>query len=258
VPQWAWTLRADLEQARPNQPPLPAPRPVSDSLWRNLRWAWVNTPTDIGPDLVAGLGYQAAIIWAHSPVAAAWVDAARRLNMKVAGWHRCTLPDPAQDGQQAANTTLHLALDGYALNIEAEYDTFGNSNDTATLARTGQLLTAFHTVCPQVPLAAAVTPRWTGDHNALREHGCCLMPEAYPGEVPDATVKACVDFAELYGWLAADVRPLFQVYPTDGVRPSASQAIADAHTAGVRLTPYPIEASLDDQNTLRMIAQVAA
>lgn len=238
-------------------PPVPAPAPVSDSLWRNLRWAWVNTPTDIGPDLIADLGYQAAIIWAPSPIAEPWVAAARALGVKVAGWHRCTLPDPAQDGQAAGAATLRLGLDGYNLNIEDEYDTHGKQGTPETdviLKRTGQLLAGFRSVCAQVPLSASVTPRWTGDHDALRAHHVCLMPEAYPAEVPSATVAVCVDHARAYGWQAADIRPLFQVYPTNGIRPDAAQAIAEAHTAGVKLTPYPVESALDDQTLLRNLA----
>lgn len=237
----------------------PPPPPVTDSLWRNLRWAWVNTPSDIGPDMITALGYQAAIVWTGVPLYS-WVATARAQGMKVAGWHRCTDPSPAQDGRWAAEFVHQYGLDGYNLNIEAEYDThgkYGTPEAERILAMTGQLVSAFREGCPQVPLSASVTPRWTGDHDALRRARCAIWPEAYPGEIPTATLAACVAHTDAYGWHRDDVRPLVQVYPTNGVRPPVQPYLDEARAAGVKVTPYPIESCLDDEPMLRALVAVA-
>jgi hypothetical protein len=71
------------------------------------------------------------------------------------------------------------------------------------------------------------------------------MPQAFTGEVPSATIPACVEHAEAWGWPRSRIRPLVQVYETNGQRPDAGTYNADSAAYRVGVVPYILEQAHD-------------
>jgi len=106
---------------------------------------------------------------------------------------------------------------------------------------------SFHRAAPNVTLGLTTTPRWGSSGNGFRAVGSTVMPQAFTGEVPSATIPACVDHAKAWGWDIAHIRPLVQVYKTAGVRPSATTYNEDAANYNVGVVPYTLEQALDGE-----------
>ena len=82
-----------------------------------------------------------------------------------------------------------------------------------------------------VSLGITTTAQFGSDLTAWRDEGAVYMPQAFPGEVPVATVSACVEHGKAWGWPVEQIRPLAQCYTTHGVRPDPSLMNADASLA---------------------------
>ena len=107
-------------------------------------------------------------------------------------------------------------------------------------------------------LAITTTPRFGSSTADLSGAGWVTMPQAFSGADPSATVAAVVDHMVAWGWPAALIRPLVQVYATDGRRPVAQPYLDESAAAGVGVVPYIVEQALDDEGRALLVALTSA
>jgi hypothetical protein len=169
------------------------------------------------------------------------------VGLGTAGWAWCCLPEQAAaEAKHHAALTLDLGLTMFIANMEEPYDAHGNSNDPRMWAP-DYYADAFRQVAPNVEFAITTTPRWASSGNQLRAAGACTMPQAFTGEVPSATISACVSHAKSWGWTIDRIRPLVQVYKTNDVRPSSAEYNLDAANQNVGVIPYILEQAFDGE-----------
>lgn len=171
----------------------------------------------------------------------------RACGLDVAGWGWCdNASQAAEEARYHAGEALELGLGKFIANMEEPYDAHGNSGDPRMWAP-DEYAQAFKSVAPAVDLAVTTTPRWASSGNELRAVGATMMPQAFTCEVPDATIPACVEHAKAWGWTTDKIRPLVQVYTTNGVRPDPGVYNADALAYNVGVCPYILEQAFEPE-----------
>lgn len=184
------------------------------------------------------------------------LGACKAQGLDTAGWGWCCEPgDADQEAAYHASVVNELGLQKFVANMEEPYDAHGNSNDFRMWAP-DLYAQSFRKAAPFVELGLTTTPRWASSGNEMRKAGATIMPQAFTGEVSDATIPSCVQHARAWGWPVDCIRPLVQVYKTNEVRPSATTYNADALEAGVGVVPYILEQAFDDegQEMIRILA----
>lgn len=276
VPAWAWKVQGEYETKHPrpkpppsSPPPKPKPQPETEGAHPD-RWVglgFVATAANASPTLYATgpiriVCPQIAFGLNH-PDTDPDLESTRRLisgcravGLEVAGWAWCADASQADaEGRYHAKVALGLGLLRLVANMEEPYDAHGASGDPRYLAP-DVYAQAFRAVTSQVELGLTTTPRWGSSGNGFRAAGATIMPQAFTGEVPSATIPACVEHAEAWGWPRSRIRPLVQCYETNGVRPDAVTYNADAARYGVGVVPYTLEQTHDGegQEMLRTLA----
>src|SRR5215471_4670701 len=197
----------------------------------------------VAPQISFGLGYPE-----NDPSGAntrALLSGCRGIGLDVAGWGWCDNASQAeQEGRYHAGEALELGLGKFIANMEEPYDAHGNSSDPRMWAP-DTYAQAFKSVAPAVELAVTTTPRWASSGNGLRAVGATVMPQAFTCEVKDATIPNCVTHAQAWGWTTDKIRPLVQVYMTNGQRPDPGTYNADAASYNVGVVPYILEQAMD-------------
>jgi hypothetical protein len=175
------------------------------------------------------------------------LNGCKACGLDTAGWAWCAYPDQAeQEAAYHASVALELGLTRFVANQEEPYDAHGDSSNPKMWAP-DTYAQSFHRAAPNVTLGLTTTPRWGSSGNGFRAVGGTVMPQAFTGEVPDATIPACVSHAQAWGWDISHIRPLVQVYTTNGVRPSATTYNQDASACGVGVVPYVLEQAFDGE-----------
>jgi hypothetical protein len=222
---------------------------------------FVSTAANAAPDVIADMGpidvVCPQIAFGMSPPendpglddAIACMGRCLELGLDVAGWAWCAYPELAWDeATYHAGVALTLGLERFVANMEEPYDAHGNSQD-ARMWAPDRYADAFRAIAPQVELGVTTTPRWASSGNELRAAGATIMPQAFTGEVAEATIPVCVDHAKSWGWPTDRIRPLVQVYKTNGQRPDAAVYNADAALYSVGVVPYTLEQAFDGEGT---------
>lgn len=174
-------------------------------------------------------------------------DRAIFFGFACAGWAWCCYPDrAAEEAEFHAGVVLSLGLELFVCNMEEPYDAHGDSGSPLMWAP-DDYADAFRAAAPGVELGITTTPRWGSSGNQMRAVGATMMPQAFTGEVPSATIPACVEHAEAWGWTRDRIRPLVQVYKTNEMRPDAGTYNADADAYDVGVIPYILEQAFDGE-----------
>jgi hypothetical protein len=233
---------------------------------------WNADPNTIAPlSAVTGLAVQ--IAWGMGPAERtepgdelrAWVRKCKEMGLAVQPWGWCNAGDVEHaraEGRFHAECCHKFSFDTWIANMEEPYDAHGNSSSprytmptayangfTGRAAELGLKLRA---------LAITTTPTFASSTAELAGAGWVTMPQAFSGADPSATVAAVVKHMAAWGWPAARIRPLVQVYATDERRPPAQPYLEESATAGVGVVPYIVEQALDDDGRARLIALTSA
>jgi hypothetical protein len=230
---------------------------VNPAAW--VGCGFVATAANASPDVVADMGVirtmcpQIAFGFGYpenDPVLAATkelYDRAIFRGLGCAGWAWCCFPDrPDEEAEFHAQVVRDLGLTMFVCNMEEPYDAHGDSSNELMWAP-DYYADAFRDACPDVEFGITTTPRWGSSGNQMRAVGATMMPQAFTGEVPSATIPACVDHAKSWGWTLDRIRPLVQVYKTNELRPDAGVYNADALAYGVGVIPYILEQAFDGE-----------
>ena len=229
---------------------------MSSSAWVGL--GFVATAQNASPDLYASWGMKGIapqIAYGFSTpgndpdlgYTRALLNGAISAGLFVAGWAWCDhWQEPEHEAEYHAEVAQSLGLPMFIANMEEPYDAHGDSTNPKMWAPDAYAQ-AFRAAAPDMELAVTTTPRWGSSGNGLRDAGACTMPQAFTAEVPGATIPAAVDHARSWGWDISTIRPLVQVYTTNGVRPDANTYNADAAAKGVGVVPYILEQAHDDE-----------
>ena len=199
-----------------------------------------------------------------STVVPDWIDEARLVGLLPVGWAWCDARDVSAarlEGEVHAQLVLDLGLEHFIANMEEVYDAHSDVNHPR-FHMPDAYCDAFRKRCPSVEFAVTTTPRWASNHDALRAAGAVLMGQAFSLEVPSppgpATVDACCEFALSWGWTLDRVRPLVQVYETNGEVPAAKPYLDESAEHGVGVVPYILEQALGGQGRELLTALVPA
>jgi hypothetical protein len=199
----------------------------------------------VAPQVCFGLDYpenDPDLVYAKQLIAGC-----RNIGLDVAGWGWCCNPNiAASEGAYHASVCEELGLLKFVANMEEPFDAHGNSSDARMFAP-DYYAEAFVEEAPDVALGLTTTPRWGSSGNEMRSVGATIMPQAFTCEVPSATIPACVEHARSWGWSDDVIRPLVQVYQTNGVRPDPGVYNADAERYGVGVCPYILEQAFDGE-----------
>jgi hypothetical protein len=233
---------------------------------------WNADPHTIAP-LRAVTGLAVQIAWGMGPSErteptdelVAWIRNCKSAGLAVQPWGWCDARDvdhARAEGRFHAERCQKLAFDTWIANMEEPYDAHGNSSSprytmpaayaegfTSRAAELGLELRA---------LAITTTPRFGSSTADLAAAGWVTMPQAFSGADPSATVAAVVAHMGAWGWPAALIRPLVQVYETNGKRPPAQPHLDESATAGVGVVPYVVEQALDDEGRTLLTALTPA
>ena len=228
---------------------------MNPSVWVGL--GFVATAENCSPDIVKSMGsiktVAPQICWglgypSNDPDGSHTrnlLTACKTAGLGVAGWAWCNDWARATDeARYHAGETLELGLGMFIANMEEPYDAHGDQSNPKMWAP-DEYAQAFRSVAPQVEFAVTTTPRWASSGNGLRDAGACMMPQAFTGEVPDATIPACVSHAQAWGWTTDRIRPLVQVYQTNGTRPDPGVYNQDSASCQVGVSPYILEQAFD-------------
>ena len=256
------------------------------SRWIGL--GFVATTVNAPPDVLVGIeGIEAAAIqvaWGTTPnllslsprergqrgrlqsssTVTGWIADAHAVGLEPAGWAWCDAHDvdgAALEGATHARLVLELGLDLFVANMEESYDAHSDTS-SPRFHMPDAYLEAFRGIAPDVELAVTTTPRWASNHEAVRAAGAVLMGQAFSLEVPSppgpATVEACVAFGKSWGWEPRYLRPLVQVYETNGQVPGAAPYLEESAEAGVGVVPYILEQAFGGQGRELLSALVPA
>jgi len=180
------------------------------------------------------------------------ISGCKNCGLGVAGWAWCCNPDRAEEeASYHAAIVGELGLSLFIANMEEPYDAHGNQSDPRMFApdRYAQVFRAVSSA----ELGLTTTPRWGSSGNGMRSAGAVIMPQAFTGDVPDATIPNCVSHAQAWGWTVDRIRPLVQVYAP---RPNADTYNADALACNVGVVPYVVEQAFDDEG-MNMVKTLA-
>lgn len=219
-----------------------APRAAASAPWQSAAFVHVpgDTPLGLVPPWIKGLVVQVA--WGsgppEQPVNAGWLEEARR-RFTVYAWAWCNGGDAQAEAEWHRECAQGYA--GFCANMEEPYDAHGNSADPRYTMPKAYLK---HLNWPG-RLAVTTTATFGSDMTAWIQAGALTMPQAFPREVPLATLTLCVEHAQAWGWPLNQIRPLAQAYPTNGARPDPVAMDIEAAALGVGVCPYTIEQAMD-------------
>lgn len=184
-----------------------------------------------------------------------------RWDLTPMGWGWCDGEDPFQaraEGLAHARIASDLGLKHFVANMEEPYDAHGNVNSPKwDLPR--DYCEAFRGILPDIHFAVTTTPRWASNHQALRDAGAVIMPQAFFGDYADATLDACCKFCADYGWKMDRVRPLVQVYENPkGAVPDPYVYLDESADWDVGVVPYILEQALGGAGRAALTALVPA
>lgn len=233
---------------------------------------WNADPNTIA-QLRAVTGLAVQIAWGMGPAErtqpddelGAWVRNCTGMGLAVRPWGWCDASDvdhARAEGRYHAERCHALAFDTWIANMEEPYDAHGDSS-SARYAMPAAYAKGFTGRAAELglelrALAITTTPRFGSSTADLSGAGWVTMPQAFSGADPSATVAAVVDHMVAWGWPAALIRPLVQVYATDGRRPVAQPYLDESAAAGVGVVPYIVEQALDDEGRALLVALTSA
>lgn len=170
----------------------------------------------------------------------AWTAAAQRRGYTVVG-SQWGSPDGPGDCEREAAYAVAMArrfnFDGWIMNGEKRYEVSGWSR---------YYVRRFRADLPNMPLGWSPEVQLSLDHGYMKEQAVCYMPQAYPLEIPRATLDLAVQVGKNFGYELTDMLPLIQAYPTGGERMPAVRYRDDARRLGLRgLVLYTGNQSLD-------------
>jgi hypothetical protein len=196
---------------------------------------------------------------------AAWVSQCKNHGLNVVPWAWCSATDVNTariEARSHADRAVELGCKAFIANPEEPYDAHGNSSDPryymcdqywdAFFLRLSQLGVTLEAV------GQTSTPFFASSAAEGIRRGVVMMPQAFVGAEPAATVAATVTHAEAWGWKRDHIRPLVQVYETNGVRPSAGPYLTESAALGVGVVPYIVEQALDDSGRALLVALTPA
>lgn len=174
-----------------------------------------------------------------------YLEDLERWSLVPVGWGWCNATDPRgamMEGAAHARIALSLGLSHFIANMEEPYDAHGDSSSIKYHLPV-DYIREFRVIAPDMHFAVTTTPRWASDQNYMREAGAVMMPQAFPLE-NHCSVADCVDHCIAWGWDPRFIRPLAQVYETEGEVPAAGPFLTDSEYYGVGLVPYILEQAL--------------
>lgn len=213
-----------------------------------------NAPAEVLRNIDGIESVAAQIIWGTTEQKPArmqsYLDDCRIWSLVPVGWGWCNATDPAGaqvEGRAHAECALDLGLDHYIANMEEPYDAHGDSNSPKFLLP-DYYLDTFREIAPDIEFAVTTTPRWASSQDGLRRAGAVIMPQAFPLAAEGGHgVAECVKFCISWGWTQDRIRPLCQVYETNGQVPPAEPFLDESEDYGVGLVPYILEQALGGQ-----------
>jgi hypothetical protein len=169
-------------------------------------------------------------------------DDCRRVGLGTAGWAWCNGEDVEGEARHHASIVLNLGLTKFVANQEEPYDAHGDVN-SPRWEMANSYARVFRSIVPDgvVELGLTTTPRWASDGTGMREAGATIMPQAFTGEVPEATIPMAHQHALAWGWPVERQRHLVQTYTTGGVYPDPAIYVRDSALCGVGCIPYILE-----------------
>jgi hypothetical protein len=229
---------------------------------------WNADPNTIA-QLRAVTGLAVQIAWGTGPAERtepedellAWVSNCKHAGLAVQPWGWCDARDvdhARAEGRHHAERCQKLAFDTWIANMEEPYDAHGDSGSPrytmpAAYAN-GFIERAAELGLELGALAITTTPRFGSSTADLASAGWVTMPQAFSGADPSATVSAVLDHMTAWGWPATLIRPLVQVYETNGKRPPAQPYLDESAAGRVGVVPYIVEQALDDEGRALLTA----
>jgi hypothetical protein len=210
-----------------------------------------NAPGEVLREIEGIEAVAAQIIWGNTlqkpDKMGDYLEDLERWGLVPVGWGWCNATDPMGamvEGAAHARTALDLGLTHFIANMEEPYDAHGDSSSVRYHLPV-DYTREFRNVAPDMHFAVTTTPRWASDQNYLREAGAVMMPQAFPLAAEGGIgVKGCVDHCVAWGWEPRYIRPLCQVYETNGEVPDAETFLSESESCGVGLIPYILEQAL--------------
>lgn len=222
-------------------------------------------PSAIAPlEIVTGLAPQIAFGRQQAPDAdllPGWITRCYAHGLVVRGWAWCAATNTLEAQVEAryhVERCAELGLAWFIANPEESYDAHGNQQDPRYHMVTAYV-EAFHERADELgldfpALGMTSTPGFASHMGEAISRGWVGMPQAFPLASPDATVANCVANWRSWGWPTTQLRPLVQVFKTEGRLPDPGPLLAEAEAAGVGLMPYPVEQALDTEGLMLLTA----
>jgi hypothetical protein len=233
------------------------------------RWVglgFVATMPNAPPEVLAGIAGIASvapqIAWATTPnypdaQLRAFVDECWEFGLEPAAWAWCEGDDVEHEALVHAQLVVEFGLKLFVPNMEEPYDAHGDVTSPRFDMAERYLEVLIANVPDDVELAVTTTGRWASNHEALRDAGCVHMPQAFTCE-NGQTIDSCVEFSRSWGWTVDRIRPLVQVYETNGEVPDAQTYLDESSEHDVGVVPYILEQALGGQGRELLDALVPA
>jgi hypothetical protein len=224
-----------------------------------------NAPGEVLTEIEGISSVAAQIAWGLNTqkpeIMESYLEDLSRWGLEAIGWAWCDAEDEAgatSEGYRHAEIAASLPITKFIANMEEPYDAHGNSSSPKFHMPT-RYCEAFRTILPGIEFAVTTTPRWASDQNGMRAAGAVLMPQAFFGDYPDATLDACCQHAQDWGWDMAYVRPLVQVYENpEGLVPDPNEYLIESADWDVGVVPYILEQALGGAGRASLTALVPA
>jgi hypothetical protein len=184
-------------------------------------------------------------------------DECRRFGLEPAAWAWCEGDDVEGEAAVHAKLVERHGLKLFIANMEEPYDAHGDVTSPRFDMAEWYFDALVAQIASDVELACTTTERWGSNHEALRQAGCTHMPQEFTLE-NGTTIDKGVEFSKSWGWTVDRIRPLVQVYETNGKVPDAQTFLDESAKHDVGVVPYILEQAFGGQGRELLTALVPA